>query len=593
MKAFLITIFTFICLATSAQSPRMARTFYQSGQYEKAIELYKILHQKHSYRTDYFKFLVSSYQQLEKYNAAQEIILKRLQKYPKQKQLNVELGYNYALQNQDKKANFYYDLALKSVEKDPNLGYNTGKLFQDNNLLDYALKTYQTAMRINSELNFNLQIALIYGEQGAINSMFDGFLKIVEKDKSYTLSILRYIGKFITDDAKNENNILFKTLLIQRLQNNPDTSWNILLSWLFMQEKRYNKAFIQEKALFKRKPGDLNRIIVLGKIAYNESVFNTSSQCFEFVLKNTQQITLKILANLYLLKTEIATKDTPKELQQINLKFQNLILKFGFNKETLNIQHEYASFLSYKLNRPNAAINLIKRPLKLNLDSYQKGALKLKLADIFVFSNQLNQALITYTQIKLNFKNSALAQQATFKIAQTSYYKGDFDWAQTQLKVLKSETSQRIANDALKLSLLIANNNQTDKPQSLKSYAAAELLALQNKEEMAIDTLSAVIQKFKKYPIKIYALNKQAQLFTKLKEFDKAEANYLKILKQDKESILADDACFSLAQLYQKKLFDPTKAAQFYEKIIFDYPASIYLVEARNKFRKLRPEPLN
>ena len=593
MKVFLIAIFTFTCLITSAQSPRVARTYYESGQYEKAIEVYKVLHQKHGYRSDYFKFLVSSYQQLEKYNTSQEVILAQLQKYPKQQQFNVELGYNYALQNLAQKANLYYDLAVTAVEKDPNLGYAIGKSFQDNNLLDYALKTYQTAMNLNPELNFNLQIALIYGEQGAINNMFDGFLKIVERDKSYTLSILKYVGNFITDDANNENNILFKTLLIQRLQTNPDSSWNILLSWLFMQEKRYNKAFTQEKAIFKRKPDNLNRIITLGKIAYKESAFETSAQCFDFVLKNTQLVALKITANLYLLKTEISTKDSPKELQQIDLKFKNLLLEYGFNKETLYIQSEHATFLTYKLNQPDKGIALIKRSLELNLDSHQKGLLKLSLADIFVYSNQLNQALITYTQVKLNYKNSVLAQQAAFKIAETSYYKNDFDWAQTQLKVLKSETSQLISNDALKLSLLIANNIPTDKMNPLASYAKADLLAHQNKTSAAIDTLDIVLKKFKGYPIETYALFKQAQLYSDIKNYDKAIANYLTILKINKEAILADDACFNLAQLYQDKLFDDTKSATYYEKIIFDYPASIYLVDARKKFRQLRPELIN
>ena len=51
-----------------AQSPRLARSYYQAGEYEKAIELYKELHKKHAYRTDYFKLLVTSYQQLEKFN---------------------------------------------------------------------------------------------------------------------------------------------------------------------------------------------------------------------------------------------------------------------------------------------------------------------------------------------------------------------------------------------------------------------------------------------------------------------------------------------------------------------------------------------
>ena len=56
-----------------------------------------------------------------------------------------------------------------------------------------------------------------------------------------------------------------------------------------------------------------------------------------------------------------------------------------------------------------------------------------------LFSQQkFNQALVLYTQIQLGVKNSRLAQEARFKVAKTSYYKGDFDWAETQLKVLKS-----------------------------------------------------------------------------------------------------------------------------------------------------------
>jgi tetratricopeptide (TPR) repeat protein len=593
MKHFIILFTLLFSLSILAQSPRVARRYYQSGQYEKAVELYKALHKKHAYRTDYFKFLISSYQQLEKYDLAKKVILEQLKKFPDQSQFNVELGYNYAMQNQNDTAKSYYDLALAAVDKNPNLGYSTGKTFQDNNLLDYALKTYKSAMRSNPKLNFSLQIALIYGEQGAIKNMFDSFLNMVSNDSSYTLSILRFIGKFTSEDPNNPNNILLKNLLLQRMQSNPNTSWNMLLSWLFMQEKKYSKAFIQEKAIFRRNPGDLGRLLDLGKITFKAADYSTSKQCFEFILKNTNQLNTVIRANLYLLKIDIAQNISPKELHNVDAKFKQLLSDFGFNISTLSIQNEYASFLAYRLDQPEKAISLIKKSLNLNLDIFQQGVLKLKLAAVYVYSNKLNKALITYTQVKTSNKNSILAQKATFKIAQTSYYKGDFKWAQTQLKVLKSATSQLIANDALKLSLLIANNSQTDKPDALKSYAKAELLTLQNKRTAAIDTLSMVIQKFKKYPIEIYALNKQAQLFTKQKNFDKAEANYLKILKTDKEGILADDACFNLAKLYQNKLNDINKAATYYEKIIFDYPASIYLVEARKIYRQLKPDLIN
>lgn len=593
MKAFLIALFILTCVHLSAQSPALARNYYNSGQYEKAIELYKALHEKYVYRTDYFKFLVSSYQQTEKYSMANQVIIDQLKKYPDQLQFNVELGYNYALQGQKDKATSYYEIAAKAVETNPELGYNTGLAFQNNNLLDFALRVYQTAMKKDPNLNFNLQIALIYGEQGLINNMFDMLLNIVESDPTYTLEILRYVGTFTNEDPQNENNIFFKNLLIQRLQTNPNTSWNMLLSWMYMQEKSYAKALIQEKAIFKRQPDDFSRLLALGDITFNDQDYGNSAQCFDFILKNTSDIQLTIQANLYLIKIEIATKTTPKDLTLIDTKFKQLLTDFGFNTNTISIQQVYASFLGYHLNQPNQAIDLLQKSLNLELDDLKKGQLKLDLADLFVYSNQLNRALVAYTQIKMNYKNSVLAQLATFKIAQTSYYKGDFSWAQTQLNVLKSETSQLIANDALQLSVLIENNYQVGDSSALGHYAQAELLAFQNKNSEAVDSLNTILTKFKGFPIETYALYKQAQILEKLKDYDKAEANYLKIITINKTDILADDACFSVAKLYLNKLINTEKASQYFEKIIFDYPSSIYLVEARSAYRQLKPAQLN
>jgi len=593
MRHIITSFLLFFSLISFAQSPRLARSYYNNSDYKKAVEIYKVLHQKHVYRTDYFKFLISSYQQTQNFSAAEHVITKQINKYPSQKQFNVELGYNFALQNKNVIAKKYYDIALNAVKKNPNLAYNTGLAFQNNDLLDYAIKVYQTAMKLNNKLNFDVQIASIYGQQGDLENMFNTFLDIVNNDASFTQSILKYIGKFIEEDSQAENNILLKKLLIKRIQTNPNTSWNMLLSWLFMQEKQYKKAFVQEIAIYKRQQNDLSRIFNLGKITFKDDDLNTASLCFNYILKNTTNNPIKIQSNLYLIKIDIEKVTNPKELEAIQTRFKQLLNNYGFNTNTFKVQIEYANFLTFKLNQPKKAIDLIQKTLTLPLSNSQKGQLKLKLADIFVFSNQLNQALLSYTQVKINHKNSIISQLATFKIAQTSYYKGDFKWAQTQLKVLKSETSQLIANDALKLSLLISNNTQNGNSKALHYYAKAELLSYQNKDQIVIDNLNYIINNFKGYPIEPYALNKQADIYQKLNNYSKSEQNYLNILKLYKNSILADDACFKLAKLYQNKLDNLNKAKSFYEKIIFEYPSSIYLVEARNIFRTLKPDLIN
>ena len=201
--------------------------------------------------------------------------------------------------------------------------------------------------------------------------------------------------------------------------------------------------------------------------------------------------------------------------------------------------------------------------------------------------------MILYSQVQTDVKNSTIAQEARFKVAQTSYFKGDFKWAQTQLKVLKSSTSQLIANDALELNLLISNNIANDSIQdALKLYAKADLLSYQHKFEQAIDTLYSVLLNYKGHAIEDDAFFKQAELYIIKGDFESAEKNFLNLIQNNPESILLDDTYFQLAELYENKLNDKDLAKEMYEKIIFDFPSSIYLVEARKRFRVLRGDDI-
>jgi len=190
-------------------------------------------------------------------------------------------------------------------------------------------------------------------------------------------------------------------------------------------------------------------------------------------------------------------------------------------------------------------------------------------------------------------KNDELSQEARFKVARTSYFKGDFEWAQNQLDVLKASSSQLIANDAMELSMLIKDNSQEDSTQSaLKKYARADLLAFQNRTSEAISLLEDILLNHKGEKMEDEALLKQALLFEAEENWNKAEANYLKILQHFSKDILADNATFFLAELYNKKLKHPDKAREFYEQIIFNFPDSIYFVEARRNYRQLRGDAI-
>src|SRR5690606_1530706 len=266
---------------------------------------------------------------------------------------------------------------------------------------------------------------------------------------------------------------------------------------------------------------------------------------------------------------------------------------FGKGKETLNLQLNYAKFLAFSMDDPTAGIVLLEELSAGNLNSFEQAAVKMGLADILVLQEKFNQALIYYTQVQNLVKNNELAQEARFKVARTSYFKGDFEWAQNQLDVLKSSSSQLIANDAMELSLLIRDNSLEDSTQTaLRKYARADLLAFQKRTDEAIVILNDTLNTHKGEKIEDEALLKQAQLYETRGEWRKAETNYLLILQHFYKDILADNATYYLAELYMNNLEDQEKAREYYEQVIFNFPDSIYFVEARKNFRQLRGDAI-
>ncbi|NNK10240.1 MAG: tetratricopeptide repeat protein, partial [Flavobacteriaceae bacterium] len=175
-----------------------------------------------------------------------------------------------------------------------------------------------------------------------------------------------------------------------------------------------------------------------------------------------------------------------------------------------------------------------------------------------------------------------------------SFYKGDFDWSLTQLKVLRGSTSQLIANDAMQLSLLISDNSFEDSTKTaLKKYAKADLLAYQNKNEEAISSLEEILQQHKGEKIEDEALLKQAELLVEKGDYDSALYNYTKIVEFYGDDILADDAHFAMAELFRTTLNQPEKAKYHYEKILYNYQDSYFFPQARKNFRILRGDSIN
>ena len=61
-----------------------------------------------------------------------------------------------------------------------------------------------------------------------------------------------------------------------------------------------------------------------------------------------------------------------------------------------------------------------------------------------------------------------------------------------------------------------------------------------------------------------------------------------KILSAYSYDLLGDDATYLMAQVYDYYLKDSGQAMGYYQKILTDYPDSLYTIDARKRYRELR-----
>ncbi|RZK12097.1 MAG: tetratricopeptide repeat protein [Flavobacterium sp.] len=587
MKHLFLHLFLFFTLAGFAQNEQLAMNYFEKGDFEKALIAYEELLKNQPGNNLYFQKVVESNQQLSKFDQAKELIQTRMDKY-KQGNMMVEMGYNYQLQKDGANAKKFYDKALEKIQENPSNVYAIAVNFEKKALLDYALKSYQLATTLEPKNNFNYQMAVIYGQQGKTDMMIEKFLEEAQRNPQSSIMIQNQLSRFMTEDAETTFNDSLRKALLIRTQKDQDIFWNQFLSWFFVQQKEYGKAFLQEKAIYKREPETFSNIVNLAQLAIEEGDDESATEIINFVLENTQDVDLQIFAHSFLMENKIE-KALEKDYPAINTEFELLMKKFGVSPYSLSLQSLQAHFVTFNMKNPELGKSILKKALELPINKYQEADIKMELADILLFEEKFNQALIYYSQIEEDLKNDEVGHEASLKSAKTSYFKSDFVYATSQFKVLKSASTQLIANDALEYFLLINDNTVADSTQvALKKFARADYLLYQNKTQEALTQFQAILKDHKGEEIESVTLLRLGQTYEKMHDYNSALSQYQNIIDNHKDGIYIDEALYFSAEIYNNDLKTPEKAKPLYEAILFNHQDSIFFIEARKKFRQLR-----
>ncbi|MBL4656662.1 MAG: tetratricopeptide repeat protein [Flavobacteriales bacterium] len=388
--------------------------------------------------------------------------------------------------------------------------------------------------------------------------------------------------------------------LIKRVQKYPtEIIIAEMLIWYYVQLEDFAGALVQAEALDRRRNEDGDRIIKLGLLAVSSHDYIAAINCFEYVIAKGENSRYYIIARRELLSTfnkKITSEDyTQEDLEQLEASYKAAIKELGKSQSMVAIMRGLAHLQAFYLyNTPDAIILLEEIIAMHGVHGKDKARCKLELADILVLKGFVWDASLFYSQIDKAFKNDPLGHEAKFRNARLFYYTGEFEWAQTQLDVLKASTSKLIANDAMELSLLITDNTILDTTtEALLLFASAELKAFQNKDDSAIMILTSIEDSFPSHTLIDDIHFKKAEIYEQNRKYEKSIAELAIILENHAYDIHADDALFMMADLYERKLENREKAMELYERMLTDYPGSLYVVESRKRFRNLRGDKLN
>lgn len=587
MHKFILLLFLICSSIVSSQNEQLAHNYYERGEFEKALLSYQELLKTQPSNGVYFLRVIDCYQQLLQFDKAETALQERLTKF-NMANLYVELGYNFQLQKNQEKADLNYKIAIEKIKENPTNVYGVASSFEKKVLLDYALQAYQTAISLDPKYKFNYQMAQVYGQMGKQDMMIEKYLEEMYENPQNSVMVQNQLTRFMNDEAGDSFNEMLRKALLVKVQKNQDLFWNQMLSWFFVQQKEYGKAFIQEKAIYKREPDSFSNIVNLAELAIEEDENEIAGEILTFILENTQDLDLQLFAQEYLMRIKIE-KAKKSDYSKIESEIELLLKQYGVSPYSLSLQRLQAEFLAFYQNDPEKGKLVLQKAMELPLNKFQLAEAKMELADILLYEEKFNQALLYYSQIEEDLKNDVLGHEASLKASKTSYFKADFDWALTQLKVLKSASTQLIANDALELFLLINDNTVADSTRTaLKKFSKGDFYLYQNKNQEALTQFQQILKDHKGEEIEDEAILRVGQTYQELTDYNNALLFYQQIIDNHPESIYRDEALFFSAEIYNKHLNQPEKAKPLYEAVLFNHQDSIYFVEARKNFRQLR-----
>lgn len=581
---------------------KLGQQYEAIGDFDQALKIYLFLINKNPKNFTYFDAARKCYVSLKRYDELIQLIELRIEREPHNFQYPIRLGETY-LQKEDKEKAFsIWDQLLVKHKNNSSVYRMVANVLIRNRLYDDSIDIYKKGREtLEKPQLFALELAQLHAYRFNYDKATDEYLRYLSTNQGQ----LSYVqARLASYKGTNETYEQVTSSLERWISNEPgNPAYRKLLISFLLSFENYTDAFSAVKKLeqildqtnSKNNPGI--ELFKFSQIAMTENQYELAEKALNRILSEYPKYSDKARIEYELARTYYLQERFDRALNAFN----NVARKYPKSIWTVESILTRGDIFLDELFIPDSAVYNFKRVL----DDYGKNQNRMhtliRLGDVEVSRGNLQEAASFYLQaIKTptkggSVKNKNVNQfEGQLKLAELAFFQRDFKKTRKNiadiLQLRAGSMSNSYVNDALEISILLDNNEQTA-PEALGLYAEGILLKKQHRLAESTQKFQTVAESYSKSNVAPRAQFQYSELKRKTGDFLSAVLGYQALISQYPENSLCDLALWEIGVIYQNDLKDVAKAIESYESILVNYPQSMLVEQVRKRIRSLEGKP--
>ena len=602
----LLLVFSIKAQQRNDQKLTLAQSYEQIGDFESAGKLYEQLYESEPTNPQYISALYRVYTQTKNYAALVNVLDARLAQNPDDIEAYGMLGSTYYMMGNEEKAFEVWKTPFQQKNVNPIFYRLIANYALDRRAFEVAIELYEEGKKVsNDKVIYSFDLARLYSMTMQFEKAAQQYCDILTIDPSQEGIVETKVFENMSRPGALEATLK----VIEDCSEKNNVSFSYLLAKLYVEKKSFRKAYDIYIDIDARQSTQGKELYNFARQMFAEKEYALAAEIFKSVTDLYPGSPIIPQANLGYARSLEASlfEDYEKTLPLWKPYFPMEKFQSEKTEEVLNAfstitnlykhsEPAYESILRtaviefYLLKNNNEAKRLLDIIINEAPLSKNSSEAYLELGNIALIEGNLDEAETDYLAIgKLGGLNETQKNKAIYKLGKINFYKGNFEEAKKYLSQILVDLKDNSANDALELLLLL--NPQMNDSSNLLIYAEAEFLAEQKKFNEAANNYKKLAENQQAFVLHSISAIKFGEMLLAVDDYSESITVLENVAAQGEKNIYADKAVYLLGQINQFGIKNYGKAEEFYQKLLTDYPKSIYADDARTQILLLQNKP--